>query len=66
MRTIALADGRILVPTRHGYEILTAKQECTCGEEIDLGCARHFPLTAFVAGYSTAGIGIEHETCDHQ
>jgi hypothetical protein len=56
MRTVVLADGRILVPTRHGYGILTANRECTCGDEIDLECARHFPLTAFVAGYSTAGI----------
>jgi hypothetical protein len=54
MRTVVLADGRILVPTRHGYGILTANRECTCGDEIDLECARHFPLTRHMSGYQPA------------
>ena len=55
VRTVMLADGRILVPTPRGYEIARVGIECTCGDEIDLGCERHFPLTAFAAGSSTAG-----------
>ena len=48
VRTVALSDGRILVPLRSGYEIAQVGAVCTCGENVDYGCARHFPLTRLV------------------
>jgi hypothetical protein len=54
MRTVLLTDGRILVPVPRGYEIARVGVECTCGEGIDLECARHFPLTRHMSGYQPA------------
>jgi hypothetical protein len=45
MRTILLTDGRILVPTRRGYEIAEHPPTCTCEKGVDYACLLHFPLT---------------------